>query len=93
MRVLKQNQKKEEPICDDFFDDFDDFEDDGPMEDEPFEDDPEPLDDPIESFADPARPDWSCIAFFGAMSETLDEERWIQRHLEKDEQNKNEEDL
>ena len=71
-------------MCDDF---FDDFEDEGPMDmdDEPIEDGPEPLDDPVESFSDPAGPGWESIAFFGALSETLDEERRIRRHLEQEE--------
>ena len=81
-------------MCDDF---FDDFEGDGPMDmdNEPIEDGPEPLDDPVESFSDSAGPDWESIAFFGAMSETLDEERRIQRHLEQEERerDKDEEDL
>lgn len=51
-------------MCDDFFDDFDDFEDDGPINDEPFENDPDPLDDPVESCSDQAGPDWEDIAFF-----------------------------
>ncbi|MCF8050330.1 MAG: hypothetical protein K9L59_03770 [Desulfobacterales bacterium] len=71
-------------MCDDFYDDFDDFDDEGPMDEEPFEDDPEPLDDPVESCSDSTGPGWEHIAFFGAMSETLNEERRIQRHLEKE---------
>ena len=82
-------------MCDDFFDDFDDFEDDDPMGEEPFEDDPEPLDAPVESCSDPTGPDWECIAFFGAMSDTLDEERRIQRHIEQEERerDKDEDDM
>lgn len=64
---------------------FDDFEDEGSMDEEPFEDDPEPLDDPVESCSDPAGPDCECMAIFGAMSETMDEERRIKRHLEQQE--------
>ncbi len=72
-------------MCDDFFDDFEDFEEDGPMDDEPFEDDPEPLEDPVESWSEDTGPTWEGIAFFGALSETLDEERRIQRHIEQEE--------
>ena len=73
-------------MCDDFFDDdFDDFEDDGPMDEVPLDEEPAPLDDPVESWSESSGPDWEDIAFFGAMSETLDEERRIQRHLEQEE--------